>query len=235
MRGALVAAVVAVVSLGADAAPRSVTVGDPCGDIASVVVADGDSTRLQPEAWDRNDLAELTITEVRGGADEVTGVDVLLELCDDTAVPTRPGEFVDVRWGISDACWASAAVGHGGNAVHVTGSTAVVLGPDTAVLSVRCRHGSGYAYDLVTRVEEKAAVELAADRVTRSGRMLRMSLVAAELGELGALVSAGATIDGAVAVSYAATGTGVGFDLGEVSGGAGTADWTATAAPLTLG
>lgn len=234
MRGrSVVLAAVALATMGAGDVSRAVTVDDACGDMAHVM-AEGDRTVLQPEDWDRNDLAALTVAEVRGSAGEVAGVDVVLEVCGEAAAPSRPGEFVEVRWDVSEDCWASAALGHGGNSAYVTGNAGLVLAPDEARFSLRCF--DGYAYDMVGIVEDRTVVGLGPDRVAVEGRTVVLSLRAAELGELAGLVSDGASIPGARAASYAVVGTGVAFDVpGMIGGGLGAVDWSDRTPALTLG
>lgn len=234
MRGrSVVLAAVALATLGAGDVAGAATVDDVCGDVA-YLAAGGDRTVLQPGEWDRNDLAGLTVAEIRGSADEVVGLDVVVEVCGDAATPSRPGEFLEVRWDVSDGCWASVALGHGGNSAYVTSNTGLMIGPDDARFSLRCLRG--HAYDMVGTVEDRAVVALGPDRVTVEGRTVLLSLRAVELGELAGLVSDGASIPGARATSNAAVGTGVAFDVpGIVGGGLGAVDWSDPTPVLTLG
>lgn len=232
MRGrVLLSGVLAVAAIGAGDAPASVTVDDPCGDMAAVSIAGGDTVTLQPDDWDRNDVAGLTVVEVRDG-DDVVGVDLLVEMCGDVAVPDRPGERVEVRWPVTDDCWASTLVSQGPDPVYVVGNIGAptTLEP-TSRISVRCYEEHAW---VVATVHEEVGVELAPERIARDGRTLSLSLRADELGELAELVASGVTIDGANAVSYAATGVATAHSW-EVHGHLGTGDWTAGAPPLTLG
>lgn len=233
MRGrASVVGVVAVAALGAGDGQRSVSVEDPCGDMMWVSTADG-AAELQPEEWDRNDLAGLTVLEVRDDDGPTVGVDLVVETCGDAAPPDRPGEFLDVRWSLSNDCSASAAVGHGGNSVYVTGNAGVLVAPDEPRFSVLCRNG--YAFDLVATVHEELGVTLDDTRVRRDGRSTVIELRSAELGDLGALVGPGATLPDAAATSYATRGTGVAVDGDGPRGAAGTTDWTPRVDAITLG
>lgn len=233
-RGRIVTvAVVGLASLGAGDAPRSVSVADPCGDLGTVATPAG-PVSTQPEDWDRNDLTELTLSEVRDDAGEVAGVDLVIEVCDTSEAPKRPGEYVEVRWPLSDSCWASAAVGHGGNSVRPASNTGLEVGPDRARFSVRCMEPVA-PYDLVATVVEPAGVDLAPARVRWDGPTLEISLRGDELGDLATLIADGETIADAIALSYAMTGTTVAFGFGASDGSVGSADWTAPAPALTLG